>query len=209
MLPFLPQSPGHLLFVAGYALAVVLGVPAAPLTLAAGALYGLGAGVGLVFAAATMGAAAAFLLSRYVLRRFVERLLVRHPRFADIDAAIAAQGMKVVLLLRLSPLFPFSLLNYALGLTRISFRDYLLASVGMLPGTMLYVYYGKLAGDVATLSAGAAPPKTTGYYVLLTAGLLATVAVTTLITRMARTALAKATPQAATAVNAASDHKTA
>ena len=109
--------------------------------------------------AATLGASAAFLVSRYVARGFVERRLAGNERFAAIDRAIGTEGRKIVLLLRLSPVFPFNLLNYALGLTRVRFADYLVASVGMLPGTLLYVYYGKVAGDVARLAGGAAVPR--------------------------------------------------
>jgi uncharacterized membrane protein YdjX (TVP38/TMEM64 family) len=89
--------------------------------------------------------------------------------------------------------FPFNLLNYALGLTRVRFVDYLVASIGMLPGTLLYVYYGKVAGDVARLAGGAAVERGAGYYGVLGLGLLATVVVTTLVTRTARRALQQAT----------------
>jgi uncharacterized membrane protein YdjX (TVP38/TMEM64 family) len=95
-------------------------------------------------------------------------------------------------LLRLSPAFPFSFMNYALGLTGIRFRDYLLASVGMLPGTVLYVYYGKLAGDVAALASGVAPERDAGYYAVLALGLAATVAVTALVARIASRTLREA-----------------
>ena len=92
-----------------------------------------------------------------------------------------------------SPILPFCVLNYALGLTEIRFRDYLVASIGMLPGTVATVYYGKLAGDVAALAGGAAVPKGPGYYAVLVLGLVATVVVTTLVTRTARRALDAAT----------------
>jgi len=89
--------------------------------------------------------------------------------------------------------FPFNLLNYALGLTRVRFADYLTASVGMLPGTVLYVYSGKLLGDVTALAGGAALEKGAGYYAVVVLGLLATVAVTVVVTRAARRALGEAT----------------
>lgn len=184
---------GPLVFIGGYALAVVAFVPASVLTLAAGAIFGLGAGVLYVFCAATLGAALAFLVSRYLARGMVERRLAGHAGFAAIDRAVADQGRRIVFLLRLSPAFPFGLLNYALGLTRVRFADYVLASVGMLPGTLLYVYYGKLAGDVAAVAGGADVPRDTGYYAVLALGLLATIAVTTVVTRTARRALAEAT----------------
>ncbi|MDX2194246.1 MAG: TVP38/TMEM64 family protein [Gemmatimonadales bacterium] len=189
-------AAGALLFVLGYAAAVVALVPGSVLTLAAGAVFGLGAGIALVFTGAVLGAAAAFLVARHLARGLVERRLGSQPRFAAIDRAVGRDGRRIVFLLRLSPLVPFSLLNYALGLTRVSFGDYLLASVGMLPGTVLYVYYGKLAGDVASLASGAAPPRDAAYWLVLGVGLAATVAVTTLVTRAARRALAEATDAA-------------
>lgn len=184
---------GPVVFVLGYVIATVAFIPGSLLTLAAGAIFGLTEGVLLVFIAATLGSTAAFLISRYVTRGAIERRLASNTRFAAVDRAIAAQGRRIVLLLRLSPAFPFSLLNYALGLTRISLRDYVFASIGMLPGTILYVYYGKLAGDVAALAGGVQTPKGAGYYAVLVLGLLATILVTTLVTKTARTALQEAT----------------
>jgi uncharacterized membrane protein YdjX (TVP38/TMEM64 family) len=176
---------GPIVFVGGYVLAAVAGIPGSLLTLAAGAIFGLGFGVLYVFVGATLGASAAFLVARYVARASVERRVMHNARFQALDEALALDGRRIVFLLRLSPVFPFSLLNYALGLSRVRFADYVLASVGMLPGTVLYVYYGKLAGDVASAATGGAPVRGTGYYVLLALGLLATVVVTTIITRAA------------------------
>src|SRR5438128_355845 len=126
-------------------------------------------------------------------RTAVERRIAANPRFAAIDRAVGAEGRKIVFLLRLSPVFPFNLLNYALGLTRVRFADYFLASAGMLPGTVLYVYSGKLLGDVTALAGGASVEKGAGYYAVLVLGLAATVAVTTVVTRTARRALGEAT----------------
>jgi uncharacterized membrane protein YdjX (TVP38/TMEM64 family) len=179
-------------FVAGYAVAAVAFVPGSLLTLAAGAVFGLLRGTLYVFVGATLGAAAAFLVARHLARRVVERRLRDDPRLQAIDRAVARQGRKIVFLLRLSPLFPFNLLNYALGLTQVRFADYLVASIGMLPGTLLYVYYGKVLGDVAALAAGRTVEKGAADYALLALGLLATLAVTTLVTRVARRALKEA-----------------
>ncbi|MGD9763665.1 MAG: TVP38/TMEM64 family protein [Candidatus Binatia bacterium] len=184
---------GPVVFIAGYALAVVAFVPGSILTLAAGAIFGIGPGVVYVFIAAVLGSSAAFLVSRYLARAAIEKKLAANARFAAIDRAVGAQGRKIVLLLRLSPVFPFTLLNYALGLTRVRFADYLVAAVGMLPGTLLYVYYGKLAGDVAALAGGAPVEKGSAYYAVLAIGLAATIAVTWVVTRTARRALAEAT----------------
>jgi uncharacterized membrane protein YdjX (TVP38/TMEM64 family) len=179
-------------FVVGYAVAVVALVPASLLTLAAGAVFGVARGTCLVALGATLGASAAFLIARYAARDAVARRLAHAPRFAALDRAVGDEGRRLVLLLRLSPVFPFGLLNYALGLTRVRFGDYLVASVGMLPGTLLYVYSGKVAGDVAALAAGAAPARGTAHWVVLGLGLVATALVTVRITRIARRALASA-----------------
>lgn len=186
---------GPVVFIAGYVVAAVAFVPGSVLTLAAGAIFGLAKGVMIVFIAAVLGSAAAFLVSRYVARGAIERRLAGNTRFAAIDRAVGAHGRKIVFLLRLSPVFPFNLLNYGLGLTQVSFADFIIASVGMLPGTLLYVYYGKLAGDVAALASGSALEKGTGYYAVLLLGLVATVVVTTLVTRIARRALADVTKE--------------
>jgi uncharacterized membrane protein YdjX (TVP38/TMEM64 family) len=184
---------GPAVFVAGYAAAVVAFVPASLLTLAAGAIFGLGEGTAYVFVAATLGSCLAFLVARYVARGWVEARIQGDARFAAIDREIAQQGLRIVFLLRLSPAFPFNLLNYALGLTRVSFGDYALAAVGMLPGTFLYVYLGRLAGDLAAVAGGAGRESTTAERVLLAVGLAATLAVVAIVTRIARRALAEAT----------------
>ena len=184
---------GPVVFIAGYAVAVVACAPAAALTLVAGAVFGLGSGVLYAFCAAVLGSVLAFLVSRHLARAAIERRLARNPRFGAIDRAVAAEGWKIVFLLRLSPAFPFVLLNYAFGLTRIRFVDYVLASPGMLPGTFLYVYYGKLGGDVAALAGGMAPERGAADHALLGLGLVATIVVTIIVTRVARRALREAT----------------
>lgn len=184
---------GPVVFILGYVVAVVGFVPGSILTLAAGAIFGLVQGVIYVFIAATLGSCAAFLVSRYVARQAIERRLAGNPKFAAIDRAVGREGRKIVFLLRLSPAFPFNLLNYGLGLTNVRFADYAVAAVGMLPGTILYVYYGKLAGDVAALAGGAAAEQGAEYYAVLILGLVATVVVTTIVTRTARKALQEVT----------------
>jgi uncharacterized membrane protein YdjX (TVP38/TMEM64 family) len=184
---------GPAVFIVGYAIAVVAFVPASLLTVAAGAIFGIGAGVAYVFAAAVAGSSLAFLVSRYLARAAIEHRLAGNQKFAAIDRAVGRQGRRIVFLLRLSPAFPFNLLNYALGLTSVRFADYLAASIGMLPGTLLYVYSGKAVGDVAALAGGAAPERGASDYALLGVGLLATAVVTVLVTRIARRALDEAT----------------
>lgn len=186
---------GPLVFIAGYAAAVVAFVPGSILTLAAGAVFGIGAGVVYVFVAALLGSSLAFLVSRYVARGAIEQRLAGSARFAAIDRAVGSNGLQIVFLLRLTPFVPFTLLNYALGLTRVRLRDYVAGGIGMLPGTLLYVYYGKVAGDVAALAGGAAIERGPEQWVLLGVGLLATLSVTAMVTRLARRALAEAAPE--------------
>jgi len=186
---------GPVAFIAGYVVAAVLFIPGSLLTLAGGAIFGLTKGVMIVFLAAVLGSSAAFLVSRYVARSSIERRLAGNARFDAIDRAVGAQGRKIVFLLRLSPVFPFTLLNYGLGLTNVRFVDYVVASIGMLPGTLLYVYYGKVIGDVAALAGGTAMEKGPADYAILILGLAATIVVTTIVTRIARRALSDATKE--------------
>lgn len=180
---------GPLAYVATYAAATVALVPGSILTLAAGALFGIARGTVYALTGATLGAAGAFLVSRHAARRQVERRLAADPRFDRLDRAVGREGLKVVFLLRLSPIFPFTLLNYALGLTRVRLGHYLIASIGMLPGTLLYVYYGKVAGDVAAIAAGAPVARGTWYWLVLGLGLAATLAVSLYVARLAKRAL--------------------
>ena len=184
---------GPIVFVAGYAAAVVGFVPGALLTLAAGAIFGLLEGVVIVFTAASLGACAAFLVARHLARAAIERRLEGNERFAAIDRAIGSEGRKIVFLLRLSPVFPFNLLNYALGLTRVRFGDYVVACLGMLPGTLLYVYLGSLVRNLADLAAGETGVGSTQERWIFIGGLIVTAVVTVLITRIARRALSDAT----------------
>ena len=179
---------GPLVFILGYTVATVAFVPGVVLTLAAGAIFGLVRGTLYTFVGATLGASAAFLVARYAARGAIEKRIAGNQRFAAIDKAVAREGLKIVALLRLSPVFPFNLLNYALGLTRVRFLDYLLACFAMLPGTLLYVYYGHAAGSLAE-AAGGHIQKGTAYWVSLGVGLAATLVVTTFITRLAGKAL--------------------
>jgi uncharacterized membrane protein YdjX (TVP38/TMEM64 family) len=182
---------GPVVFIAGYALGTVAFAPGFILTMAAGFLFGLGFGTVYATIAALLGSSGAFLVGRYLARSAIERRLADRPRFAAIDRAVGREGWKLVALLRLSPLLPYNLLNYALGLTRVSFPEYFLGSFAMLPGTLLYVYYGTLVRDLAALAAGAPAERGTEGWVLFGVGLAATVVATYFVSRRARRALAE------------------
>ncbi|MBI1921982.1 MAG: TVP38/TMEM64 family protein [Geobacter sp.] len=182
---------GPIIFIAIYILACVLFIPGSILTLGAGVIFGVVKGAAIVSIAATLGATCAFLAGRYLARDWVAKKIEGNQRFKAIDEAVAREGWKIVGLTRLSPVFPFNLLNYAFGLTKVSLRDYFFASwIGMIPGTVMYVYIGSLAGDIATLGAGR-HSRTPVEWALYVVGLLATVAVTVYVTRIARKALEK------------------
>ena len=177
-----------------YLVAPTLMVPGAVLTLGAGALFGVVTGSITVIISATLGASVAFLVGRYAARGWVQKRFVKgNDRFAAVDAAVGREGFKVVLLTRLSPLFPFNMLNYAYGLTSVSLKDYMLASfIGMMPGTVMYVYLGAVAGSVAETASGGSS-KTPGEWTLLALGLLATIVVTIYVTKIAKRALSQET----------------
>lgn len=176
-------------FILIYAASVVALIPSTVLTIAGGAVFGLVEGALYSFVGGAIGSTCAFLLGRHGARRLVERRLAAMPRFAAIDRAVAAQGWWIVFLLRLSPVTPFNLLNYALGLTTVSVWDFAFASVGSIPSELLGAYTGKVGGEALALAGEAEAPKNASYYVVLMGGLAATIAATFLVTRTARRAL--------------------
>jgi uncharacterized membrane protein YdjX (TVP38/TMEM64 family) len=180
---------GALLFGLAFIPAAVLFVPASVLTLGAGFVFGVARGTVIVSLGSTAGAAAAFLVARTAGHDWVTGRMARHPAVDAIGRAVESEAFKVVFLTRLSPLFPFNLLNYAFGLSSVPFKTYVLASwIGMLPGTLMYIYLGSAARSVAALLSGELR-RTPGQQALFAAGLVATVAVTTIVTRAARRAL--------------------
>ena len=180
---------GLIVYIGVYALATVLFLPGSILTIGAGFLFGVLKGSVVVSAGSTIGASLAFLISRYAARNWVAEKAGASPRFKAIDRAIGLQGWKIVGLLRLSPAIPFNLSNYLYGLTSVRFVPYVIASwLGMIPGTIMYVYLGT-AGKAGLDAAAGTTARSWQQNALLGVGLLATVAVTVLITRIARNAL--------------------
>jgi uncharacterized membrane protein YdjX (TVP38/TMEM64 family) len=184
-------STGIIAFIVIYNLATVLFIPGSLLTLGGGALYGILFGSVYTIFAASLGATFAFLIGRYFARSWVSKQIQNHPKFQAIDRAVAKEGLKIVLLARLSPIFPFNLLNYALGVTCVSLKDYVIGSLGMIPGTVMYVYLGSLAGDIALLgtSQDIGLPAHVAQWIARIIGFLATVGVTIYITRISKKAL--------------------
>ncbi len=180
---------GAIAFIALYIIATIAFFPGSILTLGAGVIFGAVWGSLYVFIGATLGATAAFLVGRYLARNWIARKIADNKKFAAIDQAVGREGLKIVLLTRLSPIFPFNLLNYAFGITGVSLKDYFIGSVGMIPGTIMYVYIGSLAGNLAMIGTEAQPTNPTLQWGIRILGLIATVAVTVYVTRIARKAL--------------------
>jgi uncharacterized membrane protein YdjX (TVP38/TMEM64 family) len=175
---------GWVLYAAVYAVCCVLFVPASVLTLGAGAIYGLWKGTAIVLAGAILGATLSFLLAKSVLRKKIERMTTGNAKFAALDRAIAKEGAKIVFLVRLSPVFPFTYINYAFGLTGVRTLPYVLASFfGMIPGTFAYVYLGSAAAGAASGEAD------TTKKVVQIAGAAVALAVTIFVARVATKAI--------------------
>ncbi|HTL88723.1 MAG TPA: TVP38/TMEM64 family protein [Leptolyngbya sp.] len=183
-------SVGAIAFVILYIVAAVFFVPGTILTLGAGAVFGVILGSVYVFLGASLGAIAAFLVGRYLARDWVAKRIEGNANFKAIDEAVAKEGLKVVILTRLSPVFPFTLLNYAFGVTKVSLKDYAIGCIGMIPGIAMYVYIGSIAGNLATLGTTELSQEAQlAQWGIRIIGLIATVVVTVYVTRVARKAL--------------------
>ena len=182
---------GAIAFMIIYIVATVAFLPGSILTLGAGVVFGVVLGSIYVFIGATIGATCAFLVGRYLARGWISEKIAGNEKFAAIDQAVGKEGLKIVLLTRLSPVFPFNLLNYGLGVTGVSLKDYVIGSVGMIPGTIMYVYLGSLAGNIATIGSADQPSNPTITWAIRIIGFIATVAVTLYVTKVARKALDK------------------
>ena len=177
------------LFVLLYVAAAVTLAPAFFLTVAAGAMFGVGRGSAIVFLAASLGASAVFVLASPLAHSRWMQAVTRDPRVAAVRAAVADEGAWIMFQLRLSPLMPYNVLNYALALSGVRYQDFAVALVGMIPAIVMYAYYGKVVGDVAALAAGVSAPRGPEYWALLVVGLIAVIVSTLMISRAARSAI--------------------
>lgn len=188
------QSLGYvsaIAFILLYIVATIALVPGSILTLGAGVVFGVVWGSIYVLIGAIVGETCAFLLGRYLARDWIARKINNNQTFAALDRALKQESIKIIFLTRLSPIFPFSLLNYAFGITGISLRDYLLGSIGMIPMTVAYVYLGSLGGDLATMGDATQYANPELQWAMRIVGLVATILATIYITRVARQALNK------------------
>ena len=184
-------STGAIVFILIYIIATIAIIPGSILTLGAGFIFGVIWGSVYVLIGAILGETLAFLIGRYLARDWIKQKIAKNQTFTAIDRALNREGLKIILLTRLSPIFPFSLLNYAFGVTGISLRDYFLGSIGMIPMTITYVYTGSLAGNLATIGETTQLTNPTLHWIIRIVGFITTVAATCYITRIARQALDK------------------
>jgi uncharacterized membrane protein YdjX (TVP38/TMEM64 family) len=183
---------GFVVFVLVYTLATVLFVPGWPLTVGAGFTFGLLIGTAAVSLGSILGASLAFLIARFLARGAVEAMAAKSERFRAIDRAIGEQGWKMIFLLRLSPIVPFNLSNYFYGVTAVRFWPYFFASwIGMLPGTVLYVYLGTVGKAGVESVAGGERARSPVEWAFLIVGLIVTIIVTAWVTQIAGKALRK------------------
>lgn len=180
---------GVVLFILTYVAAAVTLAPSFILTFAAGAIFGLWRGTLICYVSMLLGSIAVYGLAAPMAEGRIMRRLDRDPRVAAVRRAVVGDALWVMFLLRLSPLVPYNLLNYALALSGVRFKDFVVASIGMLPAIVMYAYYGKIVGDVAKLAAGVSPPRGPEYWTFVGLGLVATIIATTMITRAARRAV--------------------
>ncbi|NET42994.1 TVP38/TMEM64 family protein [Okeania sp. SIO2B3] len=179
-------------FIIIYNLATLLLIPGLVLTIGGGVIFGVIWGAIYVFFASTLGATIAFIIGRYISRDWVYQQLHQHPKFQVVNLAVLKEGFKIVFLTRLCPLFPFNLLNYAFGVMQVSLKDYILGSLGMIPGTIMYVYIGSIIGDITLIGTSQQPTNFTvevTKWIINIVGLISTVLVTIYLTRLAKKAL--------------------
>jgi uncharacterized membrane protein YdjX (TVP38/TMEM64 family) len=182
---------GYLMFIALYAACCVFFIPASFLTFAAGAVYGFWGGTLLVLAGNGLGSHFFLLITRYLFHGWAERYFARKKKLRAVSEAVQHDGWKIVFLTRLSPLMPYSVINYALGLTNLSAWRFLLATeVGSIPATAVYVYFGTLMGSLATIRTDMHSRGTT-HWVFQGVGLAITIAVTVGVTHLASRSLQK------------------
>lgn len=182
---------GPLIVFAMVVVAVIFILPGVVFTLGSGFLFGVVVGSTVIILATTLGAAIAFLIARYFFNDGVTNYLRHHERLAVIQRELAGQGWKVVMLTRLVPFFPFKLSNYFFGVTDFTFRGFVLGTfLGIIPYSVLNVYIGSLASDLANIGHGERS-RTTLEWIVYALGFLAALIAVFQLTRIARQALAK------------------
>ena len=148
VLVYLDSGLGILFFVIIYIFIVLLILPASWLSIAAGYLYGTYLGSLIVFISAFIGASISFIIAKRFFAKKVLDMINKFPKLALLENIIQKGGLKLIILTRLSPLFPFSILNYFYGLNKITYKDFSISLICIIPGTFLYCSVGSLLNDL-------------------------------------------------------------
>ena len=180
---------GVLSFIFLYAVWVTCLLPGLWLSMFSGAVFGSFYGSIVVFLGAFLGAEITFLLGRKFLRNWTQNLISKFPKFQSVEKAISKEGLRLVFLTRLSPAFPFSLLNLFYGLSEVSIRDFSIGMIAILPGTILYCSLGAFAGNISNFDKVLSNREGLGSLVISLTGLIATFAVVWFISKAARKAI--------------------
>ena len=183
-------SLGPLFYLIFLSIAVVLLFPTPILKIFSGALFGFSLGSLINFASSVLGGFIAFILGRWMLRDSIKKIISKNKKVASIEKALSEDGMRVSILVRLSPILPDEWLNYALSTTSLSLKDFMISSISSLLYALVYSYYGSVLGSLAFSSAGIDGfNRSPLWWAMTVIGVIATIVVTVYTTRIAMKAL--------------------
>jgi len=185
-IPFLSSPLGVFVFVLIYIFWVSCLLPGSWLSMLSGFLYGTWLGSSVVFVGAFIGAHLTFYLGRTFLKEWAQKKVSNFPKIQIMEKAVKREGLKVILLTRLSPLFPFGLLNFTYGLSEVKVLDFTLGMIGILPGTILYCSLGSLALKISNFGDVLSGRSETSSFVWSLISILSTISVVILILRSTR-----------------------
>ena len=185
-IPFLSSPLGVFVFAFVYVVWVSFLLPGSWLSMLSGFLYGTWLGSSVVFVGAFIGAHITFYLGRTFLKEWAQKKASNFPKIQIMEKAVKLEGFKVILLTRLSPLFPFGLLNFTYGLSEVKILDFTLGMIGIIPGTILYCSLGSLALKVSNFGDVLSGREETGNFIWSLISISSTILVLLLILRSTR-----------------------
>ncbi len=188
---FLTSPLGVIAFILCYICWVSVLLPGSWLSMLGGFIYGSFMGTIYVFIGATLGALLTFMSGRSLLRNWIQSRLNSFPKLQSIEKSIADEGLRLVILSRLSPVFPFGLLNLAYGLSEVTIKDFLIGLIAILPGTFVYCSLGSLAIEVSKFQQVIDHREDLGSFILSLVGIIATIIIVIVVLRLVRESLSK------------------
>ncbi len=185
-IPFLSSSFGILVFALVYVFWVSCLLPGSWLSMLSGFLYGIWLGSFVVFVGAFIGAHLTFYLGRTFLKEWAQKKVSNFPKVKIMEKAVKREGLKVILLTRLSPLFPFGLLNFTYGLSDVKIRDFTFGMIGILPGTILYCSLGSFALKISNFGEVLSGRSTISSFIWSLISILSTILIIIFVIRSIR-----------------------